>query len=45
MNVITGSLPLMQLFGGSGGSSMSTTFITFALVIADFLFPYNKTSE
>ncbi len=46
MNVITGNLPLMQLFGGSGGGSMSTTFITFGLVIAIFYFliirPQNK---
>ena len=39
MNVITGYLPLMQLFGGGGGGGqMSTTFITFALVIAIFYF-------
>ena len=46
MNVITGNLPLMQLFGGSGGGSMTTTFITFGLVIAIFYFliirPQNK---
>jgi preprotein translocase subunit YajC len=45
MNVITGGLPLMQLFGGGGGQ-MSTTFITFGLVIAIFYFliirPQNK---
>ena len=45
MNVFTGNLPLMQLFGGSGGQ-MSTTFITFALVILIFYFliirPQNK---
>ena len=47
MNVITGNLPLMQLFGGAGGGgSMTTTFITFGLVIAIFYFliirPQNK---
>lgn len=47
MNVFTGNLPIMQLFGGGGsGGSMSTTFITFGLVIAIFYFliirPQNK---
>ncbi|HAK46422.1 MAG TPA: preprotein translocase subunit YajC [Spirochaeta sp.] len=47
MNVFTGNLPIMQLFGGgSGGGSMTTTFITFGLVIAIFYFliirPQNK---
>ncbi len=46
MNVLTGSLPIMQLFGGSGGGSMSTTIVTFGLVIAIFYFliirPQNK---
>lgn len=46
MNVIAGNLPLMQLFGGAGGGQMSTTFITFGLVIAIFYFliirPQNK---
>ena len=47
MNVITGNLPIMQLFGGgTGGGSMTTTIITFGAVIAIFYFliirPQNK---
>ena len=49
MNVFTGNLPIMQLFGGGAGGSggsMTTTIITFGLVIAIFYFliirPQNK---